>query len=146
MVLATVPAAPPTTKNQRATSWPAPISAIVPYLLLSRLRASAFCLVLVGRASMPWIVNERCRLCNPAGRSKRAGKLPEGLGVPSPDHAASHSAWPLGPATRWCWVALRSSPEDTGPGREPPAPPGALADWTPQTRMGCTRFDLVGLE
>ena len=30
MVLATVPAAPPTEKNQRATSWPAPISANVP--------------------------------------------------------------------------------------------------------------------
>ena len=26
-----VPAAPPTRKNQRTTSWPAPISAIVPY-------------------------------------------------------------------------------------------------------------------
>ena len=66
MVLATVPAAPPTTKNQRATSWPAPISAIVPYLLLSRLRASAFCLVLVGRASMPGIVCEPSLVCNAA--------------------------------------------------------------------------------
>ena len=32
MVLATVPAAPPTWKSQRATSCPPPISAIVPYL------------------------------------------------------------------------------------------------------------------
>src|SRR5438067_1433319 len=31
MLLATVPAAPPTRKNQRTTSWPAPISANVPY-------------------------------------------------------------------------------------------------------------------
>src|SRR5262245_37280158 len=52
MVLATVPAAPPTTKNQRATSWPAPISAIVPYLLLSRLSASAFSWVAVGCADI----------------------------------------------------------------------------------------------
>src|SRR5262245_6213108 len=52
MVLATVPAAPPTTKNQRATSWPAPISAIVPYLLLSRLSASAFSCVAVGCVDM----------------------------------------------------------------------------------------------
>src|SRR4029450_4207247 len=52
MVLATVPAAPPTTKNQRATSWPAPISAIVPYFLLSRLSASAFSCVAVGRVDM----------------------------------------------------------------------------------------------
>ena len=32
MLLAMVPAAPPTRKNQRATSCPAPISANVPYL------------------------------------------------------------------------------------------------------------------
>src|SRR5581483_5953015 len=37
-----VPAAPPTWKNQRTTSWPAPISAIVPYHLGSRLIRSAF--------------------------------------------------------------------------------------------------------
>src|SRR5262249_12173374 len=37
MLLAIVPAAPPTRKNQRATSCPAPISANVPYLDLSRL-------------------------------------------------------------------------------------------------------------
>src|SRR4051812_38457470 len=45
MVLATVPAAPPTWKNQRATSWPAPISAKVPYRFASRLIWSAFWLV-----------------------------------------------------------------------------------------------------
>src|SRR5437773_12387932 len=37
-----VPAAPPTRKNQRATSCPAPISANVPYLPGSRLICSAF--------------------------------------------------------------------------------------------------------
>src|SRR4029453_4399092 len=105
MVLATVPAAPPTTKNPRAPSWPAPISAIVPYLLLSRLRASAFCLVLVGRASMLGIVREPSLVCNAESlvRSVPAISRREG-GVPPPDHAASHSAWPLGPATR-CWLA-----------------------------------------
>ena len=45
MLLAIVPAAPPTWKNQRTTSCPAPISANVPYLRRSRLMASAFCWV-----------------------------------------------------------------------------------------------------
>ena len=45
MVLAIVPAAPPTRKNQRTTSWPAPISAKVPYQRGSRLIRSAFCSV-----------------------------------------------------------------------------------------------------
>jgi len=40
--LAIVPAAPPTRKNQRATSWPAPISAKTPYHLGFRLIARAF--------------------------------------------------------------------------------------------------------
>src|SRR5213592_1833619 len=42
MVLATVPAAPPTRKNLRATSCPAPISAKVPYFAESKLIWSAF--------------------------------------------------------------------------------------------------------
>src|ERR1700678_2842106 len=41
MDFATVPAAPPTRKNQRTTSWPAPISAKVPYQRGSRLILSA---------------------------------------------------------------------------------------------------------
>src|SRR5215510_10315131 len=41
MLFATVPAAPPTRKNQRTTSWPAPISANVPYQRGSRLILSA---------------------------------------------------------------------------------------------------------
>src|SRR5437870_11379787 len=42
IVLAMVFAAPPTRKNRRATSWPAPISANVPYLLTSKLIWRAF--------------------------------------------------------------------------------------------------------
>src|SRR6185503_9953488 len=54
MLLAIVPAAPPTRKNQRATSWPAPISAKVPYLLESRLMCSAFwCVSKTSRFVMP---------------------------------------------------------------------------------------------
>src|SRR6266850_6390540 len=41
MLFATVPAAPPTRKNQRTTSCPAPISAKVPYQRGSRLIFSA---------------------------------------------------------------------------------------------------------
>jgi hypothetical protein len=36
MLFATVPLAPPTRKNQRTTSWPAPISAKLPYQRLSK--------------------------------------------------------------------------------------------------------------
>src|SRR6266404_7868891 len=42
MVFATVPAAPPTWKKRRATSWPAPISAKVPYFFASRFIWNAF--------------------------------------------------------------------------------------------------------
>src|SRR6478735_5117935 len=42
MLFAIVPDAPPTRKNHRATSCPAPISAKVPYLVLSRLIWTAF--------------------------------------------------------------------------------------------------------
>src|SRR5689334_11001619 len=45
MVFATVPDAPPTWKNRRATSWPAPISANVPYFFASRLIWNAFLFV-----------------------------------------------------------------------------------------------------
>src|SRR5215469_14844383 len=41
MVLATVPEAPPTTRNHRATSWPAPISAKEPKVDGSRFTVSA---------------------------------------------------------------------------------------------------------
>src|SRR4051812_28486472 len=52
MVFATVPAAPQTEKKHRATSWPPPISANVPYVVASRLSASAFCRVLEAALSM----------------------------------------------------------------------------------------------
>src|SRR5262249_52021030 len=55
MVLATVPAAPPTEKNHRATSWPAPISANVPYVFASRLSASAFCRVPVAFSMVAYL-------------------------------------------------------------------------------------------
>ena len=52
MVFATVPAAPPTEKNHRATSWPPPISANVPYVVASRLRDNAFCRVVAAASDM----------------------------------------------------------------------------------------------
>src|SRR5229473_4746995 len=45
MDLATVPDAPPAWKNSRATSWPAPISAKVPYMGASKFIRRAFCVV-----------------------------------------------------------------------------------------------------
>src|SRR5437867_2468401 len=51
MDFATVPAAPPTRKNHRATSCPAPISAKVPYLVGSRLTCSAFWCVSIPSSS-----------------------------------------------------------------------------------------------
>lgn len=50
IVLAIVPAAPPAWKKLRAVSWPAPISAKVPYFSLSRLMLRA--LRLVVRSSL----------------------------------------------------------------------------------------------
>src|ERR1700682_6368408 len=77
-----VPAAPPTRKNQRATSWPAPISAMVPYGLLSRLSAKAFWRVPVGSVSIAPIVCDRPRARNPESsassvirRARSAGEL-----------------------------------------------------------------------
>src|SRR5262245_51359000 len=65
MVLATVPAAPPTWKSQRATSCPPPISAIVPYFARSRLSARAFSSVDMGvsvmRLAGPVTLNARAR-------------------------------------------------------------------------------------
>src|SRR5215218_9682157 len=61
MDLATVPAAPPARKNQRATSWPAPISAIVPYHLGSRLIRRAFCSVSAATSTVTTPVLRRSR-------------------------------------------------------------------------------------
>src|SRR5688572_18202320 len=63
MLLAMVPAAPPTRKNQRATSCPAPISANVPYLLGSRLICSAF-----------WCVSRTSRFVMKAHYTGRKGE------------------------------------------------------------------------
>src|SRR5213594_3516354 len=128
MVLAIVPAAPPTTKNQRATSWPAPISAMVPYLLLSRLRASAFCLVLVGRASMPGIVRERSLLCNGARRFEACRQSPGGVGEFPPRTTPrrirlGHS----GPPRDVGWRRWEAPQKIRARGGNPPTPPGALA-------------------
>src|ERR1700756_4690290 len=57
MLLAIVPAAPPTRKNQRTTSCPAPISAKVPYQRGSRLILSAFEWVSSGSS---FTENRRC--------------------------------------------------------------------------------------
>src|SRR5215212_2523369 len=69
MLLAIVPAAPPTRKNQRATSCPAPISANVPYLASSRLIRTAF-----------WCVSRRldCIACPLPGAGRRARSRPIG--------------------------------------------------------------------
>src|ERR1700722_7649093 len=71
MDFATVPAAPPTRKNQRTTSWPAPISAIVPYQRGSRLMRSAFWRVSVWSAPAMSSV-----ICLPACSSGRRSPLP----------------------------------------------------------------------
>ena len=66
--MAIVPDAPPAWKNSRATSWPAPISAKVPYFGGSRLIVSAFWIVV---SSSFWLVHAAGTLapvakgCNP---------------------------------------------------------------------------------
>src|SRR6516164_3268285 len=54
MLFATVPAAPPTRKNQRTTSCPAPISANVPYQRGSRLILSALEWVSIASCFTEW--------------------------------------------------------------------------------------------
>src|SRR5881227_1371089 len=87
MLFAIVPAAPPTRKNQRATSCPAPISANVPYFELSRLMRSAF-----------WCVSGRISfMAVPLGF--RRARLPGsgcGWGV---EHRADHPAVDVGQAS-----------------------------------------------
>src|ERR1700730_1819596 len=130
MLLATVPAAPPTRKNQRATSWPAPISAMVPYLPLSRLSASAFCRVPVGCASTPPIVRDPLRLCNAARACVPTISVCRqspgvGGGVPPPDTLSRIPLGHSGPP-RDIGFGLRESPQKTRVrGGNPPPPPGA---------------------
>src|SRR5947207_9067389 len=61
MLFATIPAAPPTRKNQRTTSCPAPISAKVPYQRGSRLIFSA--LEWVSRTSSFTATKTMYQLC-----------------------------------------------------------------------------------
>src|SRR6267378_1861684 len=75
MVFATVPAAPPTEKNHRATSWPPPISANVPYVVASRLSASAFCRVLEAASSMGRLLRWGGRVVNEDRRRGSPDKL-----------------------------------------------------------------------
>src|SRR3989442_13008506 len=77
MVFATVPAAPPTAKNHRATSWPPPISANVPYFVGSRLSATAFCRVLEAASSM--MERPENRRPHPATPSQRLSTQPDRL-------------------------------------------------------------------
>src|SRR3954454_10372758 len=81
MVFATVPAAPPTAKNHRATSWPPPISANVPYVVASRLSASAFCRVLEAALSMKCLLQWAGRAVN---EDRRRGSRHELIGHTPP--------------------------------------------------------------
>ena len=82
MLLAIVPAAPPTRKNQRATSCPAPISAKVPYLELSRLIWTAFWCV-SGLLDGIWrpIRIARSRVASPRGRVVEGWATTDGDGA-----------------------------------------------------------------
>src|SRR5262249_13682204 len=50
------------------------------------------------------------------------------------DHPATHSPWPLEPATRLRSLSLRSPPEDRDPGGPSPPPPPSPLLSTPQLR------------
>src|SRR5213593_2660270 len=87
IVLAIVPEAPPTRKNQRATSWPAPISTQVPYLLGSRFMRSALsCVVEVSlfiNCSFP-LITEATLHCTFSLR-----RLPEAISAPDAKFGSS---------------------------------------------------------
>lgn len=73
---AIVPAAAPTRKNQRATSWPAPISANTPYQSGLRLTERAFLAVLAKRSPDCSLSLPACLSCEweGGGREKSLGK------------------------------------------------------------------------
>src|SRR5213595_1692735 len=81
MLFAIVPAAPPTRKNQRTTSCPAPISANVPYQRGSRLIFSAFeCVSIVSSfTSQTWPVFRalNVQIVHQSPQSKASSVLPE---------------------------------------------------------------------
>src|SRR5437660_8002166 len=74
MLLATVPAAPPTRKNQRTTSCPAPISAKVPYQRGSRLIRSAFEWVSIVSSFMSTSGSLGLQLVHQSPEGKAAGE------------------------------------------------------------------------
>src|ERR1051326_4571375 len=79
MVLATVPAAPPTRKNLRATSCPAPISANVPYLAGSKLIWRAFSSVpisICGFMHFSKIISQPPQIVMPRGFAGRLCQTP----------------------------------------------------------------------
>src|SRR5258708_36577634 len=80
MLLAIVPAAPPTRKNQRTTSCPAPISAKVPYQRGSRLILSALEWVSIGSS---FTEGETTKL--PRGGNARVNSVTLPSAVPAVD-------------------------------------------------------------
>src|SRR5438034_9723075 len=108
MVFATVPAAPPTAKNHRATSWPPPISAKVPYFAGSRLSATAFRRVLEAASSMMERPENRRqhpatpsrRLSTPVLPEVRVGERPSAGVELSRFAVAGHSSTPADLTTR----------------------------------------------
>src|SRR5210317_441436 len=77
MVLAMVPAAAPVLKNCRATSWPAPISTMVPYFFSSRLMRSAFSrvlrlLIFLFTIPCPGLRRSQCTARGPAGATEKS--------------------------------------------------------------------------
>src|SRR6266481_6431245 len=125
MVFATVPAAPPTEKNHRATSWPPPISANVPYVVASRLSASAFCRVLEAALSMGRLLRWAGRAVN---EDRRHGSPDELIG-----HTPQQQPLEAAPTVRGQGdevARLRRGPLQNGldrvPGDDDPRP-----DWHP---------------
>src|SRR4051812_39505832 len=85
IVLAMVPAAPPTWKNLRATSWPAPISAKVPYFFASRFIWNAFLSVPISISAFIYSQDADIRLL--VMRAKREALHPHSLGACGRDPA-----------------------------------------------------------
>src|ERR1700704_3023684 len=97
MVFATVPAAPPTWKNRRATSWPAPISAKVPYFFASRLIWNAFLLVPTSISAFIRTQDvDICLLLNRRGRFPNC-MVPGGCNLSSGKHVIPSRADGEGP-------------------------------------------------
>src|SRR6266498_2798702 len=70
---------------------------------------------------------------------KSGGVWRRGRRVPSPDHAESHSAWPLWPATRFWFCASKKLPRRYGSGERTPAPGTTRLACAVRTRVQATR-------